>query len=320
MFHIWKIKRTVKFLLLLVLSSVVLFSCKEEDEVETLESRVNSLINIGDCQSAANLIEPYYQSQQSNNKIRRLRASAQGCLAGIEFFSLAFEMSSIGSSCNGVTCTGLWSKIAELFDGYENITHLYAGWYTMDSCMAQLTLPSTLVPSSNLVSDGAYNSLSLDPDDRTQESNLYLFMGSMASIGSALNRNGNPNPDQDYAQRTDLPWTTAAAIEGSLEGCATAGAILNMSDALSNFPSSVFGTALDGATEALETLLTAACGQGCLACGQVATNCIPCPTALRHRGTECDDGDDTNVATDNVRACAAAGIIDFLNTNWTDSI
>ncbi|MBU6375323.1 MAG: hypothetical protein KGQ59_04965, partial [Bdellovibrionales bacterium] len=113
-------------------------------------------------------------------------------------------------------------------------------------------------------------------------------------------------PDALGAPGGDLPWGTLAGVDQ--EGCGYASALLNLSDSLNEVGASITQlNNLNAQVQGLSGAFDSACQTGCTACG---LTCTSCPKTLRHRSS-CDR--DLPTAND-LEACAAAGLVAFMNT------
>lgn len=263
--------------------------------------KVNAALTAGDCTSAIIGIEPLYNSSSSDDEVRRLRASAHACKAGINFFPLIGNLATGSFSGNG-----LWRTITQLFPASASDGKTQASFYATDALMSWLK-PGTVVSSTLRISDDPYNLGSKSYLDRTDDSNLYLALVSMATIGTLHNAYGAPNGS--YAPTQALPWTTLAAMDE--EGCGYASSLLNLVDSLAAVGASY--TQLSGVSSAVSAVASgfdAACDQGCQnLCPSLSCN-GKCPATLRHR-TACNRA---TAATEDLDACAAAGLVSLMNS------
>jgi hypothetical protein len=160
-------------------------------------------------------------------------------------------------------------------------------------------------PKYEIESEGNIGSLFYK--DKTDESNLYMFLLTMRTIGFLENRYAAPN--DDGARTQPLPWTSAAEMD--VNGCSLAGSILMMIDSVVAIQSQLSTVSLGDSLTAIKdmaSVMDAGCIAGCTICG---LTCTGCPYRLRYRGT-CLAGDATDKA-----ACAAAGIVKAVNATWT---
>ena len=307
-----------------------------EDKAAIIDA-TNLALTRGDCTTALINIEPLYSSNQTDNQVRMLRASANGCFLGIEFFGL---LASIASE--PLAAAGFWTTTAKLF--YSDDLNLLdkrvtAGGAAADALMSVIA-PGTIVPLPQRVdNDGnGLNVGSVIASDRTVDANLYLIMTSMATISALQNRYSETDPTT-FVQGQVLGFTAARPAGWALptnyvteEGCEFAASVLNFVDAVDEITAN---SASGGAAQALAAMNTGlkaqlhdACESGCQAnavgtmaipgallfptgCAFPAGSCSgsathPCPDALRDR-SRCSP-----VATD-VETCAAAGIATFIN-------
>ncbi len=247
----------------------------------------------------------------STNEVRLLRASAHGCNAGINFFSLLgkFSTANLGGA-------GFFLRMTEFFPLLSQYS-LESSWYASDAVMATLR-PGRLVAPASKIFSGSYNEGSMNYLDRTDEANLYLVLTSMATIGKLQNKWGAP--DAVYQKTVPLPWTSSALMTD--EGCAYAGSIVNVIEgiqAVANSSSGSIGSSLNSVVSTISAGISAACVAGCLGVpyatgctiASAASDCANCPMTLRNRSCI-----DTASAVDKrASACAAAGIVNFVNTD-----
>ncbi len=266
--------------------------------------KVNAALTAGDCTSAIIGIEPLYNSASSDDEVRRLRASAHACKAGINFFPL------IGNLATGsFSGAGLWRTITQLFPSSALDGKTQASFYAADALMAWIN-PGTVISSSVKISRDPYNVGSCSYLDRPSEANLYLVLVSMATIGTLHNIHGAP--DGSFAPTNPLPWSVLAALDE--DGCGYASAVLSLIDSLTSVGASY--TQLSGVSSAISTFSS---GIG-LACQVACQNLCPtlnamggcpatCPAGLRDRHA-CDR---STPATEDLEACAAVGIVNLMN-------
>jgi hypothetical protein len=297
-----------------------------EDGKQQILDAVNVALTEQNCSAALSLILPLYSSSNTDNDVRLATASAYGCSAGINFFDLT---SDLANNATQLAPPLFWSYMAQLFPSTAGADHKMEGaFYGMDALQAILN-PGTIILPANEVNAGGYNVGSVFVSDRTENSNLYLLYMAMAGIGTAESRYGNPSAT-NFNKGNVLPWTTAAAVDAN--GCGLAASVLNFVDAIgeieSDLPSSI-QSALSTTQSAILTGIDQACAYGCsntlpsgvidtalynptgtwVASGCAAvTPCSVCPNALRNRSICTSQASDVN-------SCAAAGIINFINSS-----
>jgi hypothetical protein len=286
--------------ILIFLFAAALGSCAELSSKQAILYTTNQALTRADCLNAIIAIESLYNSSSSDNEVRKLRASAHGCKAGINFFPLVGDLA-VGT----FTGTGLWRTITRLFPSTGTDGKFEASFFATDALLSWLN-PGTVVYSPYRIADDPYNIGSTQTAHRTSSSNLYLALVSMASIGTLHNKYGAPNAS--YAPTQSLPWTTLAAMDET--GCGYASALLNLMDSLTVVGSQY--TQLSGVSSAVTAAsagFDAACAAGCTAhCPSLS--CSGCPVSLRHRKA-CDR---TTATTEKVEACAAAGLVGLMNS------
>ena len=261
------------------------------------------------CSLAISYIEPLYNSPYTDNEVRMTRASAHGCAANINFFSVVNTL--IQKDLSGPE---FWQTMTEMFDCDTSDGRTESGWYATDALQAVLATGS-VVTDDNIINSGSYNEGSTLKTQRLHDSNAYLIFVAMSIIGSLQNRYGSPN--SQFLKTADLPWDTKANMDST--GCSYAGSILNMIDAIDDVSTVTSGSTantLNTISVAFSTAMTIACSLGCQGrandgtagadadCTFSASDCETCPLKLRHR-ENCD--------SDAKSACAAAGIVRFVN-------
>lgn len=298
------------------------------DGQQQIIDQAEKALTTSDCATALQLILPLYNSANSDNAIRMVTASAYACDANIDFFPLLGTLVSNASTLNG---GGLWSLLAETFPSVQGKDHVVEGALLAEDAL-QATLQNGIpVLKQYQTNPGTDNVGSVYASDRTSDSNIYMLLVSMAGIGGLESRNGNPSAS--YHKQAALPWATAATM--TADGCAYAASILNLIDSIgavgSVLPASE-QTAFGNISTAFNTILTYACNVGLNSTGAypippsgtpanlggatstwVSSGCTlttgtGCPYTLRNRAS-C-----TGLATD-PNSCAAAGIINFINSS-----
>jgi hypothetical protein len=272
--------------------------------------QTNNYLTTGDCTDALITILPLYNSSNTNNEVRMLTASAYGCEAGLNFFTVLTNMTTDSNTLTGT----FW--VVE------------SSGYAMNTLMTVL-IPGQVILPSDLLYTTSVNPASLDVSDRIGDSNIYMLMASMAAIGGAESRYGNPN--STYHPQNLMPFNDNIT-KMTDEGCIYAAGILNFFDSIA--PSSaVLSSDVASILTQIETLSVAAyfdtaCDYGCkgtipsgadaalnlngnwVATGcSIAAGCGGCPKNLRDY-TSCHP----NVAND-PGACAAAGLVNFVNSS-----
>jgi hypothetical protein len=285
----------------------------------------NDLTN-SDCADALTDILPLYNSSFSSNQARLVTASAYGCDAEINFFTVLTNM---GLDANTLTSASMLGFFAQLFPSTSQDQVLASAGYGMEVLMTAL-IPGQVVSPANSINATSNNPGSLLSTDRIADSNLYMLLMSMSALGAAASRNAGSNFHPANAS-TPFPWinnTTAMTTDG----CTVAAAAVDFFDVfadevaiLSGIPSqlSIIESQFDASTFNL------ACQYGCTgavpsgadaallnplghwqATGCTLANCgngSSCPMAVRD-WTQCK----VNTSNDPI-GCADAGIINFLN-------
>ena len=263
---------------------------------------VNMALTAKDCASAVTLIDPLFNSSNSNNEIRMLRASAYGCDANINFFKNLGDIGTQGGN-GGFSGTGFWGTTTALYPSSTTDRRVEAGVIAQDTLMTALK-PGQVLAAQKKIFVGTLNPGSLDPTDRITDANVYLFFTSLATFGGLGTRYGLPDSGNHKTQA--LPWTSATAVTS--DGCTYISSLLNIFDAVGAISKLYSGSVANalGAISTIQTATDLACSNGCTACG---LSCSACPTTLRDH-TSC-----TGVAT-NIESCAAAGVVTGVNATW----
>lgn len=256
-------------------------------------TRINRALNSGDCSTAIMGVESLYQSPESDDEVRRLRAAAHGCRTGLGFFE---KLDALANS--DLITNGPWRAITLLFPSTTGDNRVESSFFASDALQAWLK-PDVVVFNPYRLNFDPYNPGSLRAADLELDSNIYLVLISMATIGTLHQRYGAP--DALGAPTKTLPWSTLARVDE--EGCGYASALLNLVDSLTQVGSSV--SQMSNIVTSMVTAsagFDAACQAGCTACG---LSCTGCPSTLRHRSM-CSR---TLPSTADVEACAAAGLV-----------
>ena len=272
---------------------------------------INNALTVGDCNTAINLSTQLYNSQYSDNDIRMLYASSQGCNIGIQLPTLITELSSADFS----SVDSIFKSLVRIFPSRTALdSRFQSAEYAQDALQAMLN-PGAVIAASDTIYPGSYNPGSVWTRDRTDDSNDYLVFLSMAAIGTGLNRwgfNASDNPAAlGYAKTLSLPWTTWQTIQSdrTTNGCGIASALLNMFDAITALSASGGSTAatLENITTEMEAGIDAAGALNCTNDGFSATDCNNAVIRLRFRNS-CLESEPI--------ASVAAGIIQAINAGW----
>jgi hypothetical protein len=313
--------RDSSYFLFLLLPLLITFSCGKKFDPDSETGRrgiideVNRLLSVEDCRAAIELIEPLYNSNNTTNEIRMLRASSHACNAKINFFTMLSNLTS-ASFCSGGNCNSFWRNMSKFFytqgldmSGADDAirTRMYSSWFALDSLQA-MTKPGVVVPEEMQSTPGSVNSGSLIATDRIEDANFYMIFVSMSLLGNTQNlyaQRSDAPFDSTYGRRVALPWLTLEAM--TTEGCAYASSFLNLLDAI-DASGSLISVGLD---TGLIAGINAGCAATCTAavaaggCAKTAAECgTVCSTRLRHRRA-CGE--------DSVSKCHAVGLVNFIN-------
>lgn len=282
-------------------------------QIQAIKDRATLALSSSDCQTALAYTSALYDSDDSDNDVRMLVSAAYGCYSGVNIFSALGKMMENASALSGA---GFWGLLTGMYPSVKTDRIVEAAMFGMDAAMAALKTGQVLVPF-DLINTTTKNPGSINILDRIDNANVFIFFLSMAVIGGTQNRWGAPN--SAYLKTQNLPWTTAATMDG--EGCAYASSILNFVDTIGGFANAVGGPVKDSLLQVQSLFqqgIYLACDLGCqnLPIGggwvpsgcTVTTACASCPRGLRDR-QRCTGQTDDQVS------CAAAGIVNFINVS-----
>jgi hypothetical protein len=294
---------------------------------EAIIDQTNNDLTTGDCTDALITILPLYNSSNTDNQVRMLAASAYACEAGVNFFS---TLTNLTLDANTLTST-FWGFFAQLFPSTSIDKVVESAGYGMDTLMTTL-IPGQVILPSDMINSTSVNPGSLDFSDRIGDSNIYMLMVSMAAIGGAESRYGNPTSTFHPQSNPPLPFNDNVT-KMTDQGCIYAAGILNFFDSIgpaSAVLSSDVASVLNQITAvSVSQYFDLACDYGCkgtmpsgsdiialnptgkwVATGcSISAGCGGCPKALRDY-TSCHP----NVAND-PGACAAAGLVNLVNAS-----
>ena len=288
-------------------------SCDSDSGRAAIVEAVDTALNTSDCASAIDAVAPFYSKDGcGTNAIRLARAAAHACTAGINFFTIAKDLSTADLSGP----TGFFNTVTDFFPSTTADSKVAAGNFALDSLFA-LQVPGAISTSAQTINEGTPHPGTLVPSMRTQDGNVYSMITSMALIGALHNRYGAPNASNVLTQKQGTVsgnggWEVAVNMNS--EGCTYAGTLLTFIDSINQVSSVLarnFGsdTASNLIAVAIALPLDTACSLGCngISGSGCAISCSRCPDALRGR-TACA----TSSSTDEV-SCAAAGIVRTVN-------
>jgi hypothetical protein len=299
---------------------------------EAIIDQTNNYLTTGDCTDALITILPLYNSAYSNNQVRMITASAYACEAGVNFFS---SLTNMGLDANTLSGT-FWGYFAQLFPSTVNDKVVESAGYGMDTLLTAL-IPGQVITPADMLNPGSNNPGSLNYSDRIGDSNIYMLLVSMAAIGGAESRYGNPNSSFHPQNSPPMPFNDNVT-KMTDQGCIYAAGILNFFDSIAPATAVVSSQAASALaqitqlyqTDSLDTIFNTACDYGCKgtmpsgvadiaalnptgkwnATGcSIAAGCGGCPQLLRDY-TQCHP----NVAND-PGACAAAGLANLVNAS-----
>jgi len=292
---------------------------------------INKALSIGDCDNAISLANVYYNSPQSDNTVRRARASSYACSANVNFFAITQALTT-----HSVIGSALWRTLTEIFPSTVADKRMESSWIAAETLMTWLK-PNMIIPPEYATPTGAYNPGSIIFNDRDNNAGIFTLYVSMALVGATNNRYGiaaGQSFPASYNKQQPLPWSTATLVAEDPTGCAYAGGVMSIFDAVQDI-GTIAGPPLSNSLSQISQLKAAydqACNAACqgldavasglgidfstLGCDMTASEaaalCAVCPAKLRHRSM-CVD---TTVPIDkNPVACAAAGVINMINNH-----
>jgi hypothetical protein len=146
-------------------------------------NEVENALTRGDCTTALIHSTRLYESQYSDNRIRMLYVSSQGCRAGIIMYQVYEELASL-SSTNPI------ADFVRIFSSLPTDTKMQSSWLAMDALQSVIT-PGTAVSQPDQTLPQANNPGSVNYQDLTADAKIYGLFLSMAAMGTTLNRNPN---------------------------------------------------------------------------------------------------------------------------------
>ena len=247
------------------------------------------------CSAALELSIQLFKSPYSNNEIRMLYASAQGCNVGIQLYPLI----DLVTTANFATPNDMFKTMVRLFPSRTALdSKLQSAWLMQDSLQSVLN-PGAVIGSADQNVINAFNTGSVLSRDRTPDANSFLVFAAMAGVGTSLNRYGYvaaddpvallyvPNPASTlFAAGTT--WNTGAKIQADSvqAGCSLASSLYNMFDAISAV-SSITSGGVSSAFKLIaqaQALIDLAGSAQCAAELYSASDCANAVQRLRYRG------------------------------------
>jgi hypothetical protein len=273
----------------------------------------------GDCSGAVAQLTPLYNSVNTDNDVRSLMASVDGCAAGMNFFKFLGDIALKGSA---LASGGIFGFAAVEFPSVFTDDRAEAAQAAEDA-LESIYDPGTVVLLSEEFNTKTFNPGVYNVNSRLNTANAYLFFISLAAIGSIETRYNTPTSTGSPSTSPPVPWTSATAV--TADGCAYGSAIVNFADSLGVLAGALpgdLGTTIAGIQSVFQTAIYDACNAGCtgsLIVGGVPvpsnsgcslSACANCPMTLRDR-TSC-----TATNTD-PNSCAVAGIVNVLVNSGT---
>jgi hypothetical protein len=268
-----------------------------------LLDQANLLLSAQNCHDTITLLQPVYNSKNTDNNIRMQMASAYACDAKINLFK---NLGDLALNPTAMAGGQFWAFVASEFPSV-------AGDHVAEAAqLAEDALEAMVDPGTPLLPQNIFNSTTFNPGAysigyRLPNANAYLFFVSMAAIGALEGRYGNPFPNGKKGNA--LPWVTPTTV--TADGCAYGSAIVNFADSLTGLVNATTGTlktTLTTLQTTYQTIIYTSCDVGCnTMCG--LAHCATCPLALRDRNS-------CNFTATDPSSCAVAGLVSTLiNTN-----
>jgi hypothetical protein len=265
-------------------------------------NEIENALTRGDCTTALIQSTRLYESEYSDNRVRMLYVSSQGCRAGINMYEVYEELLSL-SSANPI------GEFVRIFPSSSSDSKLQSTWAAIDAVQTVL-LPGAVVGTADQTAPNAFNRGSVLTQDLTDDARIYGFFLSMALLGTAGNRFGTP--DSSYNQVLDYIWTTKALVQADTTGtaCSLATGLLLFLDSAQYIQSKLPASSASAVGAALGILngITTYGNTKCLAATSgSAPLCAAAKQRLLYRGA-CSETD--------AAAAYAAGVIEGLNALW----
>ncbi len=249
-------------------------------------NEIENALTREDCTTALILSTRLYESQYSDNRIRMLYVSAQGCSAGINMYEVYQELTSL-SPLNPI------ADFVRIFSSLPSDTKMQSTWSAMDALQSVLA-PGTVVSVPDQTLSQVHNPGSVNYQDLTSDAKVYGLFLSMAALGTTLNRKGS-------LATTELTWVNNGVVSNQVRfnnvlndtseaACSIASAYLMFLDsaaAVQPLLPSAAGSAVSLAVTALsavETAGTVFCTTGVAKPGAAASpvyTALQCTEALR---------------------------------------
>lgn len=154
-------------------------------------NEVENALTRGDCTTALIHSTRLYESPYSDNRIRMLYVSSQGCRAGINMYEVYEKLASMDG-------TRPFAEFVRIFSSLPTDSKMQSTWLAMDALQSVL-IPGTVVAAPDRTLAQAFNPGSVNYQDLTSDAKVYGLFLSMATLGTTLNRKGN-------LATTDLDW------------------------------------------------------------------------------------------------------------------
>ncbi len=154
-------------------------------------NEVENALTRGDCTTALIHSTRLYESPYSDNRIRMLYVSSQGCRAGINMYEVYEELTNL-NAMNPL------AEFVRIFSSLPSDTKMQSTWFAMDALQSVL-IPGTVVSLPDRTLSQSFNPGSINYQDLTSDAKVYGLFLSMATLGTTLNRKGN-------LATTELDW------------------------------------------------------------------------------------------------------------------
>lgn len=282
-----------------------------ETDRKIIIQEIRNALTAQNCASALEMSKLLFESPYTDNNIRLLYASAQGCNIGISMYNLVDDLQTADFS----SIDAIFKTMVRLFPSKLANDSRYESAVIAQDILQSALLPGTVVSTVDRTFAGTQNPGSVRSRDRAQDANIFLAFTSMATVGTGLNRWGyNAATDPatlGYAQQQNLPWNSLVTLRGdsTRSSCAIPSGLLNMLDAIQetiNVSPGPLSNALTAVIANLQNSTSVAAHASCDAHFTVA-ECDAGLIRLRYHDA-CWEQDPA--------AWSALGILNMINMGW----
>ncbi len=292
---------------------------------------INKSLTEGDCSTAIAWAETLYNSDYTGNDARMARAAAHACNQGLDsFFGFLGQVPSENWGMVAGQGSYFFRTASKLFytsSASEQISRIDSGSAALEALQATLN-PGTYVPVAHRITSNDYNTGSTQASDRTLDANIYMVLVNLATMGALQNYYASPNTTtwkkgKNLGSNGVTDWEIYSRIDS--DACLYVASLLTMVDSYAEISAELTPslTSSFNVFAALGTLLDAACAAGCnninptglgssSGCQDMGALCSACPALLRDPSS-CTATANAALGKKNPYACAAAGIINFID-------